>query len=168
MIFPKSKALIQCISLVLAVALRPPVVLGNNMKNNNNSESWMHKARALNQREFVQACDEVFLSPEHLRKNSYLMSDYAMEVTDLCLKFAPDPEQGTCRKNGFGSLGATLQNTFFQHAAHHMGREKLPISVLISMGDAGYIVSDKTSIELDSMRNDLCVGLHESFGGKLQ
>ena len=155
--------------MVLAVTLRSPVVLGNaNVINDNTFESWVHKARALNQREFVEACDEVLLSPEHLRKNSYLMSDYAMEVTDLCLKFAPDPEQGTCRKNSFGSLGATLQNTFFQHAAHHMGREKLPISVLISMGDAGYIVSDKTSVELDSMRNDLCVGLHKSFGGMLE
>lgn len=161
MIFPNSKALLQC--AVLTVALWPTVVLGSN-ENDNNSESWVHRVRGLQEREFQQVCNEVFLSEDHLQKTSYFMSDYAEEVTDLCLKFAPNSDQGTCRENSFGSLGASFQNAFFTHAAHQLGRDKLPISALMSMGNVGYIVSDKTALELNTMRNDLCVELHGSIG----
>ncbi|MGK3738241.1 MAG: hypothetical protein ACI90V_005088 [Bacillariaceae sp.] len=164
MIFPNSKALLQC--AVLTVALWPTVVLGSN-ENDNNSESWVHRVRGLQEREFQQVCNEVFLSEDHLQKTSYFMSDYAEEVTDLCLKFAPNSDQGTCRENSFGSLGASFQNAFFTHAAHQLGRDKLPISALMSMGNVGYIVSDKTALELNTMRNDLCVELHGSIGGML-
>ena len=166
MIFPNSKALLQC--AVLTVALWPTVVLGSNNENNNHSESWVHRARGLQEREFQQICNEVFLSEDHLQKTSYFMSDYAEEVTDLCLKFAPNSDQGTCRENSFGSLSAGFQNAFFTHAAHQMGKDKsLPISAIMAMGNVGYIVSDKTSLELNTMRNDLCVEVHGSFGGML-
>jgi hypothetical protein len=37
----------------------------------------------------------------------------------------------------------------------------------MAMGNVGYIVSDKTALELNTMRNDLCVEIHGSFGGML-
>lgn len=152
--------------MVLTIALCPGVH-GSNV-NNNDSDVWVDRARKLQTREFMDICGEVFMSQDHMQQQSYLMSDFADEVTNLCLKFAPNPDQGTCIRNGFGSLNPSFQNAFFRQASQHMGHQNLPISALVAMGDAGYIVSDKTSIELETMKNDLCIEVHGSFGGRLQ
>ena len=161
--FPNSKAL-QCMVLV---GVLWPMVLGNDAKNNN-SVSWIDRIRKLEEGKFMPTCLEAFMSPDHMQGNSYLMSDYADEVTNLCLKFAPNPDQGTCNKKGFDSLDTAFQTAFFRHATQHMAKKKLPMFALMSMGDAGYIVSDKTGVELETMRNDLCVEVHAAFGGTLR
>ena len=170
MIIPKNcKSFLKC--MILTFALQPLAAVGSSMMKKNidaSGNTWVHRALLLDPNEFIQVCKQVFLRQEHLQKNSYLMSDYATEVSDLCQVFAPNPEQGTCRMNDFNSIGPSFQTTFFQHASNHMDIEKLPINVLMSMGDAGYIVSDKSMVELNSMRNDLCVELHLSFGGTLR
>jgi len=165
MIIPKNgKSFLKY--MILTFALQPLAAVGSSMMKNIDASgnTWVHRALLLDPNEFIQVCKQVFLRQEHLQKNSYLMSDYATEVSDLCQVFAPNPEQGTCRMNDFNSIGSSFQKTFFQHASNHMDIEKLPINVLMSMGDAGYIVSDKSKVELNSMRNDLCVELHLSFG----
>lgn len=148
--------------MVLVGALWP-VALGKDAKIDN-SLSWIDAIRKLEGGKFMPACLEAFMSPDHMQGNSYLMSDYADEVTNLCLKFAPNPDQGTCKRKSFDSLDTAFQKAFFRHATQHMAKKKLPMFALMSMGDAGYIVSDKTGIELKAMRNDLCVEVHTAFG----
>jgi len=160
MILANGKALF--LSAMLTIALWPRI-LGNNA-NSEDTTFWIESARKLQTTEFMEVCGGVFMSPDHMQQQSYLMSDFADEVTNLCLNIAPNHDQGTCQRNGFGSLDSTLQNAFFRHAAQQMGKKKMPINLMMEWGNAGYIVSDKTSIEQDVMRNDLCVEVHESIG----
>ena len=132
---------------------------------NEHENLWIERARKLQTSEFMKLCSDVFLSPDHTQQRSYLMSDFADEVTNLCLKIAPNPDQGTCQRNGFRSLESSLQNAFFRHATYHMGKKEMPINMMMEWGDAGYIVSDKSAIEQEVMRNDLCAEVHESIGG---
>ena len=164
MIFANGKA--PLLGAVLASVLWSGV-LGIHMGNDDRT-SWLQSARRLQTDKFMQVCGDVFMSPDHMQQHSYLMSDFADEVTNLCLKIAPNPDQGICQRNGFNNLDSSLQNAFFRHAAQHMGRKQMPISMMMEWGNAGYIVSDKTAIEQEVMRNDLCVEVHESIGGKLK
>ena len=141
-----------------------PGILGN-QENSNREMSWIDNARKLKTSEFIQLCNDVFMSPDHMQRQSYLMSDFADEVTDLCLRIAPNPDQGICNRKSFSSLKSSLQSAFFRHASQHMGKKEMPIDLMMEWGDAGYIVSDKSAIEQDVMRNDLCVEVHESIGG---
>lgn len=160
MVFVNGKAFV--LSAVLTIALWPGI-LGKN-ENDNSTALWIKTARKLQAHEFMEICGDVFMSPDHMQQHSYLMSDFADEVTNMCFKIAPNPDQGTCLGSGFGSLNSSLQNAFFRHAAQHMSKKQMPIDLMMQWGDAGYIVSDKTSIEQDVMRNDLCVEVHESIG----
>lgn len=125
---------------------------------------WIERARQLQTREFMQICSDVLMSPDHMKQQSYLMSDFADEVTNLCLNIAPNPDQGTCQRNDFSSLKSSLQNAFFRHATQHLGKKEMPINLMMEWGDAGYVVSDKSAIEQEVMRNDLCGEVHESIG----
>jgi len=160
MMLPKGKTFI--LSSVLTIATWPGV-LGENVTDNATT-FWIESARRLQTSEFMQLCSDVFMSPDHMKQQSYLMSDFADEVTSLCLKIAPNPDQGTCQRNGFSSLKSSLQNAFFRHATQHMGKKEMPINLMMEWGDAGYVVSDKSAIEQDVMRNDLCAEVHESIG----
>lgn len=160
MIFANGKAFF--LGAVLTIALWPSI-LGNN-EIDSDSSFWIDSARKLQTAEFMQLCDDVFMSPDHMQQQSYLMSDFADEVTNLCLKIAPNPDQGTCQRSGFTSLNSSLQDAFFRHASQHMIKKKMPTELMMQWGDAGYIVSDKSTIEQDVMRNDLCVEVHESIG----
>ena len=159
MVFLNSKALFM--GGVLTLALRPGV-LGNR----NDASSWMQSARKLQANKFFEVCDEVFMSADHMQQHSYLMSDFAEEVTALCHKIAPNPDQGTCETHDFNGLDSSLQEAFFQHASQHMGDKAMPIEMMMEWGNAGYIVSNKTAIEQDVMRKDLCVEIREAIGGK--
>lgn len=163
MILANSKVLF--LGGVLTISLRPGV-LGND-ENKDNASTWIESARKLQNDKFLEVCDKVFLSPDHVQQHSYLMSDFAAEVTNLCHKIAPNPDQGTCQKHGFHSLDPSLQTAFFRHAAQHMGDKVMPIEMMKNWGNAGYIISNKMAIEKDVMRNDLCVEVRDSIGGRL-
>mmetsp|Transcript_8882 Transcript_8882/g.21717 ORF Transcript_8882/g.21717 Transcript_8882/m.21717 type:complete len:564 (-) Transcript_8882:86-1777(-) len=154
--------IVVSMSVVLTTIIWPGI-LGKEA-NGNDATSWIENARKLQTSEFIQLCIDVFMSPDHMQQQSYLMSDFADEVTNLCLRIAPNPDQGTCKRNGFHSLKSSLKNAFFRHATQHMGEKELPIDLMMELGDVGYIVSDKSAIEQDVMRNDLCVEVHESIG----
>ena len=139
-----------------------PGVLGKK----NDASSWMQSARKLEATEFLEVCDEVFMSPDHMDQHSYLMSDFAEEVMALCERIAPNPDQGTCESHNFNGLDSRLQEAFFRHASQQMGDKAMPIEMMVEWGNAGYIVSNKTAIEEDVMRKDLCVEIREAIGGK--
>ncbi len=164
MVFAKSKMLF--LGGALTLALRPGVLATNKAKEN--ASIWMQSARKLQHDEFLKICGDVFMSPDHMQQHSYLMSDFADEITNLCLKIAPNPDQGTCQKDAFNTLDPSLQSAFFRHAAQHMGDKIMPIELMVEWGDAGYIISNKTAIEQEVMRNDLCVEVRESIGGELK
>mmetsp|Transcript_7830 Transcript_7830/g.19450 ORF Transcript_7830/g.19450 Transcript_7830/m.19450 type:complete len:558 (-) Transcript_7830:138-1811(-) len=157
--FTNGKVFLKC--MALTVALTPAVIAST--QNANNSNTWIQRARKLNAREFMENCDEVFMNSEHIKQHSYLMSHFAEEVTDLCLRLAPNPDQGTCRRTGFGSLDTSLKKAFFRHAVQHTNNN-FPMDLVASWGDAGYIISDKTNIEKDVLRNDLCSEVYTSIG----
>eukprot|EP00536_Pseudo-nitzschia_multiseries_P000332 jgi/Psemu1/62571/estExt_Genemark1.C_40209 len=123
----------------------------------------VQRARKLNTREFMEECDQVFMNEEHIKQHTYLMSHFAEEVTDLCSRLAPNPDQGTCRRSGFGSLDNSLKKAFFRQAVQHTNNN-FPMDLVASWGDAGYIISDKTNIEKDVLRNDLCSEVFTSIG----
>jgi len=160
MVSSNGKALF--VGAVLKFALHYDVLATNETENGRSL--WIKSARELKTAEFLNVCGEVFMSPDHLQQQSYLMSDFADEVTNLCLKIAPNPDQGVCQTTDFNNLDSALQNAFFRHAAQHMSNKKMPVEMMMKWGDAGYIVSDKTAIEQDVMRNDLCVEVRESIG----
>lgn len=162
MIFANGQALF--LGAVLTLALRQGVL--GKKESKNTASIWVERARRLNTNEFMKICGDVFMSPDHMQQHSYLMSDFADEVSNLCVKLAPHSDQGTCQKEAFVSLDSSLQQAFFRHASQHMGNKTMPIEMMLEWGNAGYIVSDKTAIEQDVMRNDLCVEVHESIGGK--
>lgn len=147
---------------MLTISLWPAVVANNN--NENKSTVWINRARRLNTKEFMVECDQVFMNSEHVKQHSYLMSHFAEEVTDLCRRLAPNDDQGTCRSTGFGRLDNSLKQAFFRQAVQHTGHTDLPIDLIASWGDAGYIISDKTNIEQDELRNDLCSEVYTSIG----
>jgi len=160
MIFANGKALV--LGAVLTIALSPGILAKSD--NTNDTKLWIESARRLQANEFMELCGDVFMSPDHMQQQSYLMSDFADEISNLCLKIAPNSDQGTCQKNDFGNLDSSLQNAFFRNAGQHMGNKKMPIDMMMEWGDAGYVVSDKSAIEQNVMRNDLCVEVHESIG----
>jgi hypothetical protein len=127
-------------------------------------EDWMEKVRRLQGSEFMQVCNQAFMSD--MQHNSYLMSDFAHDVTSFCSQFAT--KKSICPDSGFRGLSLDFQNTFFQSASQQMGisMDRFPIGALTSMGDTGYIFSQKTQPELDAMRNDLCVQMQSAFGGE--
>jgi hypothetical protein len=128
-------------------------------------EDWIQNVRKLQAGQFMQVCNQVFMSD--LPRNSYLMSDFANDVGTFCTQFST--EKSICPNGGFESLQVDFQDAFFRHASQHMGTPmaRFPASALARLGDTGYIVSDKTLIELDVMKNDLCVQMQTAFGGKL-
>jgi hypothetical protein len=127
-------------------------------------EDWMEKARSLQVSEFMQVCNEVFM--RDMPGNSYLMSDFARDVTTFCTQFATS--KSICPNSGFQGLQSDFQDAFFRSASQQMGisMDKFPIAALTSMGDTGYIFSQKTQPELDAMRNDLCLQMQTAFGGE--
>jgi len=160
MIFANSKMLF--LGGLLSAVWRPGVLAENDAKDD--ASTWIESARKLQADHFLKICGDVFMSPDHMQQQSYLMSDFADEVSNLCLKIAPEPDQGTCQKNDFNSLDASLQTAFFRHAAQHMGSKMMPMETVMAWGDAGYIISNKTAIEQEMMRNDLCVEIRGSIG----
>lgn len=164
MIFANSKVLF--LGGMLSVLCRPGVLAENDAKEN--APTWIENARKLQGDQFLNICGDVFMTIDHMQQHSYLMSDFADEVSNLCLKIAPEPDQGTCQKSDFSSLDISLQTAFFRHASQHMGSKMMPMEMVIAWGDAGYIVSNKTSIELEMMKNDLCVEIRKSIGGRLK
>jgi hypothetical protein len=129
-------------------------------------EDWMQKVRKLQVGEFMQACNQVFMSD--MTANSYLMSDFANDVTVFCTQFAT--KKSICPQSGFRSLELDFQDAFFRSASQHMGipMNRFPVGALTSLGDTGYIFSQKTKPELDSMKNDLCIQMQTAFGGEFE
>lgn len=128
-------------------------------------DQWMEKVRKLQVAQFMQVCNQVFMND--MPHSSYLMSDFSRDVGNFCGQFAT--KKSICPNGGFRSLQLDFQDAFFRHASQHMGTtvNRFPMSVFTSMGDTGYIVSDKTKPELDAMKNDLCIQMQTAFGGKL-
>ncbi|KAG7374453.1 hypothetical protein IV203_013548 [Nitzschia inconspicua] len=129
-------------------------------------EDWMEKARRLQVGDFMQVCNRVFM--QDMPRNSYLMSDFAHDVTDFCAQFAT--QKSSCPNSGFRGLQLDFQDAFFRSASQQMGipMNRFPVGALTSIGDTGYIFSQKTKPELDSMRNDLCIQMQTAFGGSMQ
>ena len=152
------KALYHC--MALTIALWPAA-------NANDSDGWIRHARNLSTRDFMQECDQVLMNAAHIEHHSYLMSHFADEVTDLCHMIAPNPDQGSCRSTGFESLNGSLKRAFFRQAVQHAGTANFPVDLVASWGDAGYIISDKSNVEKDALRNDLCSEVYSSIGGEL-
>lgn len=153
-------------SMILTLALLSPA-LGNVYYHGDNAEPWVHNVRKLVELgEFMQACKDVFVGDSSLSNNSYLMSDYAREIGELCARY---PMDGGCPSGGFGSLPTFLQDLFFEPVVGRLmqgnGRP-FPTQLLARLGDTGYIVSEESLPEIDSIRNDFCVKLQGSFGGR--
>jgi hypothetical protein len=129
-------------------------------------DDWIHEVRKLQAGQFMQACNQAFMND--MSHDSYLMSDFAADVTKFCSEFSV--ERSSCPNNGFKGLQVDFQDAFFRHASQHMGSNlsRFPVSALMSIGDTGYIISDKTMIELDAMKNDLCVQMQTAFGGEFR
>lgn len=128
---------------------------------------WKQEVRRLQDvGQFMQVCNQSFMSD--MNRNSYLMSDFANDVSQFCAQFATT--KSNCPQGGFQSLETDFQDAFFRSASQHMGipMNKFPVGALTSLGDTGYIFSEKTQPELDSMRNDLCVQMQTTFGGELK
>jgi hypothetical protein len=127
-------------------------------------EDWMEKVRRLQGGEFMQICNQFFMSD--MSHNSYLMSDFAQDVTSFCSQFAT--RKSICPNSGFRGLEKDFQDAFFRSASQQMGAsmERFPLEALTSMGDTGYVFSEKSKPELDAMRNDLCVQMQTAFGGE--
>jgi len=162
MIFADGKTLLRCTMLTATLWHG---VLGSN-HDISHSDSWVNGARRLNTKQFMEICDDVLISPQRMQQQIYHMSDFADEVTDLCLRLAPNPDQGTCRKSKFRSLDIRLQKAFFSEAGKHSGHKPFPMEKIASMGDAGYVISDntKSTIQQASMRTALCAEVHKSIG----
>jgi hypothetical protein len=141
-----------------------PCVLGGSVQNNSND--WIQTVRKLQVGQFMDVCTDVFMNDAGIRHNNYLMSDFASDLSDLCGRFSTQSVE--CPNSGFRGLKPNFQNAFFRHATQQTGipMSSFPLFSLKAMGDTGYIVSDKTRIELDVMKNDLCQELHTAFGGK--
>lgn len=127
-------------------------------------EDWIEKVRRLQVGEFMQACNNVFMSD--MSQNSYLMSDFANDVTSFCAQFAT--KKSICPNSGFRGLQLDFQDAFFRSASQHMNvpMSRFPVGALTTIGDTGYIFSQKTQPELDAMKNDLCVQMQTAFGGE--
>jgi hypothetical protein len=153
-------------SMILQFALLTPI-LGKEYNYGDNSEAWVQQVRKLvDTGDFMQVCNQIFVGDERLTHHSYLMSDYAREVGDLCEMFEMD---GGCPSGGFADLPRFLQNIFFEPIMGRIiqgNRVPFPTYSLMRLGDTGYIISDKSATEVESMRNDFCVKLQSSFGGK--
>jgi hypothetical protein len=162
MVVPTKLSLMR--SMILQLALLSPV-LGKVHYNGDNAEPWVQNVRKLVESgDFMQVCRETFVGDS--LDHSYLMSDYAREVGDLCGRFEMD---GGCPSGGFGGLPEFLQDTFFEPVISRVfqgSRMAIPTQSLMRLGDTGYIVSDKTATEVESIRNDFCVKLQGSFGGR--
>jgi hypothetical protein len=126
-------------------------------------EDWMEKVRRMQVGEFMTVCNQVFMSD--MPHNSYLMSDFANDVTSFCSQFAT--KKSICPNTGFRGLPLDFQDAFFRSATQNMGisLDRFPMEALTSMGNTGYIFSQKTQPELDAMRNDLCIQMQTAFGG---
>ena len=152
-------------SIVLPLALWTSV-LGNAYHYDDNSEPWVQNVRKLAETgDFMQVCNQIFVGEESVKHHSYLMSDFSREIGELCGSFELD---GGCPSGGFAGLPRFLQDAFFEPIVGRIiqgSRIPFPTKSLIMMGDTGYIVSDKSLAEVDSIRNDFCVNLQGSFGG---
>jgi hypothetical protein len=152
-------------STIVHVALLTSV-LGKEYHYGDNLEPWVRSVRKLVESgDFMQVCREVFVG-DRLTQQSYLMSDYAREVGELCSRFEMD---GGCPSGGFSGLPEFLQDTFFEPVVGRIiqgTRTPFPTKSLMRLGDTGYIVSDKSATEVESIRNDFCVKLEGSFGGR--
>lgn len=153
-------------SIVLQITLWTSV-LGKDYYYDDNSEAWVQNVRKLvNTGNFMQECNQIFVGDESLQHHSYLMSDFSREVEDLCSRFELD---GGCPAGGFSGLPDFLQETFFQPIVGRIlqgSRAPFPTKALIGLGDTGYIIPDRSMTEVDSIRNDFCVNLQGSFGGR--
>lgn len=127
-------------------------------------EDWIENVRRLQVGEFMQACNNAFMSD--MSHNSYLMSDFADDVSSFCARFAT--KKSICPNSGFRGLQVDFQDAFFRSASQHMNvpMSRFPVSALTTIGDTGYIFSEKTQPELDAMKNDLCVQMQTAFGGE--
>ena len=130
----------------------------------NAEEDWIQNVRKLQAGQFMQVCNQVFM--RDMPRKSYLMSNFANDVGSFCSQFST--KKSSCPKGGFSNLQVDFQDAFFRHASQHMGSamRRFPFSALTRLGDTGYIVSDRTVVELDVMKNDLCVQMQTAFGGK--
>ena len=131
----------------------------------NAEEDWIQNVRKLQAGQFMQVCNQVFM--KSMPHNSYLMSNFASDVGSFCSQFST--KKSICPHGGFSNLQVDFQDAFFRHASQHMGTvtRRFPSGALTRLGDTGYIVSDKTAIELDVMKSDLCVQMQAAFGGEL-
>ena len=126
-------------------------------------EDWIQNVRKLQVGHFMQVCNGVFMREKP--RNSYLMSNFASDVGSFCSQFTT--KKSSCPSGGFSNLQVDFQDAFFRTASRHMGASmrRFPFSALTRLGDTGYIVSDRTAVELDAMKNDLCVQMQTAFGG---
>lgn len=128
-------------------------------------DDWIQNVRRLQPPEFMQVCNQVFM--RDMPRRSYLMSNFATDIGSFCSQFST--KKSSCPNGGFQNLQLDFQDAFFRHAAVHAGTPmaRFPFSALTRLGDTGYIVSDRTAVELDVMKNDLCVEMQTAFGGEL-
>lgn len=161
MIFADGKTLLSC---TILTATLWHGVLGSN-HDTSDSDSWVNGARRLEAKQFMDMCDSVFMSPQHIQQQkTYSTTDFATDVKDMC-RLILDP--GQCTSSGFRSLDVRLREAFFSEAAkQHTGSRGFPMEVITAMGDAGYVFPDNSTIQQASMRSGLCAEVYKAIGGK--